>query len=301
MSQFRISSPEQTRVAWVGAGVMGRSMCGHLLRAGYSVRLHTRTREKAEVLLAAGAVWTESAAEAATGADVIFLMVGFPEEAEAAGREVIAASTAGAIVVDMSTSPPSLAERLAKEASARGVGFLDAPVSGGDVGAREARLSMMVGGAQEALEAIRPLLECLGKTIVHEGAAGAGQHTKMVNQILIASTMVGVCEALLYAHRAGLNAEEVLRAVSGGAAASWSLSNLAPRMLRRDFAPGFFVEHFLKDMRIALDEARRMKLSLPGLALAQQLYQAVEAQGHGRRGTHALLLALETISGVAHS
>lgn len=291
--------PGRARIAWVGAGVMGRSMCGHLLAKGYAVTLHSRTKEKAQPLLAAGATWAEEVSSAAAGAEATVLMVGFPEEAEAAGRAAIEASRPGSVVIDMSTSPPSLARQLAEEAAVRGVSFLDAPVSGGDVGAREARLSIMVGGDAASFAAAQPLFACLGKTILHQGPAGAGQHTKMVNQILIATNMIGVCEAVLYGYRAGLDLETVLASVSGGAAASWSLSNLAPRMLRRDFAPGFFVEHFLKDMGIALAEARRMKLSLPGLALAQQLYLAVEAQGYGRRGTHALLLALESLSGVS--
>ena len=188
----------------------------------------------------------------------------------------------------MTTSEPALAIEIDQAARAKKVHAVDAPVSGGDVGAREARLSIMIGGEKEVVEALRPLFETMGKTIVHQGPAGAGQHTKMVNQILIASNMIGVCEALLYGYKAGLDLNVVLQSVSSGAAGSWSLNNLGPRMIAGNFEPGFFVEHFLKDMGIALAESRRMKLSLPGLALAEQLYRAVDAQGYGRKGTHAL-------------
>jgi 3-hydroxyisobutyrate dehydrogenase len=211
---------------------------------------------------------------------------------------LVAHARAGQIFVDMSTSPPALAQQIAQAMRARAAVALDAPVSGGDVGAREARLSIMVGGDEEAFRALEPLWSAMGKTWVRQGDAGAGQHTKMVNQILIASGMVGVCEALLYGHKAGLDAERVLQSVASGAAGSWSLSNYGPRILANNFEPGFFVEHFIKDMAIALDEARRMQLSLPGLALAQQLYQSVQAIGLGKKGTHALQLALARMSGV---
>ncbi|MCS7159156.1 MAG: NAD(P)-dependent oxidoreductase, partial [Gemmatales bacterium] len=202
----------------------------------------------------------------------------------------------GMIVVDMTTSEPTLAQEIYQAARVKGVGALDAPVSGGDVGAREARLSIMVGGDREVFEAVKPIFECMGKTIVLQGPAGAGQHTKMVNQILIATTMIGVCEAMLYAYKAGLDPTRVLESVGGGAASSWSLLNYGPRIIQRNFEPGFFVEHFIKDMGIALAEARRMNLPLPGLALAEQLYVALKAQGYGRKGTHALMLALERIA-----
>ena len=198
----------------------------------------------------------------------------------------------------MTTSEPSLAVEIDQAARAKGVHAVDAPVSGGDVGAREARLSIMIGGEKEIVEALKPLFQTMGKTIVYQGPAGSGQHTKMVNQVLIATNMIGVCEALLYGYKAGLDLGVVLESVSSGAAGSWSLSNLGPRMIAGNFEPGFFVEHFLKDMGIALAEARRMKLSLPGLALAEQLYRAVEAQGYARKGTHALLLALAKLSAV---
>ena len=290
-----------TRVGWIGTGVMGAPMCGHLLASGYPVTVFNRTPERARGLLERGAAWAESPQAVAQHADVVFTMVGFPDDV----REIVlgpAGTLAGAghgtILVDMTTSEPSLAREIYEAARARGVASLDAPVSGGDVGARAAGLSIMVGGDRDAFERVAPLLRCLGATIVHQGPAGAGQHTKMVNQILVASGMVAVSEALLYAHQAGLDLPTVLQSVSGGAAGSWSLTHYAPRILARDFAPGFRVDHFVKDMGIALAEARRMRLSLPGLALVEQLYLALVAQGDGREGTHALVLALARLSAV---
>lgn len=295
------SAPGETRIGWIGLGVMGRSLCGHLLDAGYAVTVHTRTREKAEPLLARGAGWAASPRDVAAASDRVFCMVGFPRDVRAVvlGEQgALAGCREGAVLVDLTTSEPSLAVEIAAAARDRGVRALDAPVSGGDVGAREARLSIMVGGDAEALAAVRPCLERMGTKIVHQGGPGAGQHAKMVNQTLIASNMVGVCEGLLYAHRAGLDLERVLESVASGAAGSWSLSNLAPRIIAGDFAPGFFVEHFVKDMGIALAESERMGLALPGLALARQLYVALSAQGHGRAGTQALQLALAGLSGI---
>jgi 3-hydroxyisobutyrate dehydrogenase len=280
---------------------MGRSMCGHLLDAGYAATVYSRTRERAQSLLEKGATWADSPGAVAAAADVVFTMVGFPVDV----REVVLGSDGvlprarpGTVLVDTTTSEPALAEEIYRAAAERGVASVDAPVSGGDVGARNATLSIMVGGDADAVEEVRPLLGLFGRTIVHQGGPGAGQHTKMVNQILIASGMIGVCEALLYGYRAGLDPEMVLQSVSGGAAGSWALSNLAPRALRGDFEPGFFVEHFLKDMEIALAEARRMNLALPGLALAHELYLALRAQGGGRKGTQALLLALARLSDI---
>jgi 3-hydroxyisobutyrate dehydrogenase len=233
--------------------------------------------------------------------DVVFAIVGFPRDV----REVflgadgaLAGSKPGTILVDMTTSEPSLAAVIYDAAKAKGVHAVDAPVSGGDVGAREARLSIMIGGDREVVAALTPCWEAMGKTIIHQGGPGAGQHTKMVNQTLIASNMIGVCEALLYAYKAGLDLPTVLQSVAPGAAGSWSLSNLGPRIIANNFDPGFFVEHFIKDMGIALDEANRMGLCLPGLALAKQLYVALQAQGHGRDGTHALELALARLAGI---
>jgi 3-hydroxyisobutyrate dehydrogenase len=290
-----------TAIGWIGTGVMGTSMCRHLIEGGHEATVYSRTRSKAEPLLDAGATWAESPAAVAAASDVVFTMVGFPadvREVVLGDDGVLAGARSGSAYVDMTTSDPTLAREIDAAARARGVATLDAPVSGGDVGARNAALSIMVGGEAETLDRVRPLLELLGKTIVHQGPSGAGQHTKMVNQILIATGMIGVCEALLYAYRAGLDPETVLESVAGGAAGSWSLSNYAPRILKGDFAPGFFVEHFLKDMEIALAEARRMDLALPGLALAHELYLALRAQGGGRNGTQALVLALARMSAV---
>jgi len=291
--------PDVTRIGWVGTGVMGSSMCGHLVDAGFDVAVNTRTRGKAEPLLERGAAWMDSPSYVAENSDVVFTMVGYPSEVEEVllGDDgVIAHLEAGSIVVDMTSSRPALAVRIAENAAKRGVHALDAPVSGGDVGARAGTLSIMVGGEPEVFDAVRPLFDVMGKTVVLQGPAGSGQHTKLVNQTLVAGNIVAVCEALLYARRAGLDVERVLESVSSGAAASWALSNLAPRILAGDYAPGFFVDHFVKDMGIALEEAARMQIAMPGLALAHQLYVALQAQGHGRDGTQSLILALEAIS-----
>jgi 3-hydroxyisobutyrate dehydrogenase len=289
------------KLGWIGLGVMGASMCAHLRRAGHEVSVFTRTRERADACIALGCVWADSPRAVAEASDVVFTMVGFPRdvrEVALGGSGVLAGLRAGGILVDMTTSEPALAVEIAAAARARGAWALDAPVSGGDVGAREARLSIMVGGGAEPFETVRPLFELLGRTIVHHGGPAAGQHAKMVNQTLIAANMIGVCEGLLYAHRAGLDPERVLASVSGGAAGSWSLVNLAPRMLAGDFRPGFYVEHFVKDMEIALREAERLKLALPGLALAKALYERLAATGHARSGTQALILALAELSDV---
>ncbi len=294
-------SDTSTRIGWIGTGVMGASMCGHLIDAGYPMTVYSRTRERAQPLLDKGAEWADTPGMVTRGADVVFTMVGYPADVRdviLGQHGVMLAALPGLVVVDMTTSEPSLAQEISKVARKNGAASLDAPVSGGDVGARNATLSIMVGGDAETVEAVRPLFEVMGKTISHQGPAGAGQHTKMVNQTLIATGMIGVCEALLYAYRAGLDLEKVLEAVGGGAAGSWSLSNYGPRMLKRDFAPGFMVEHFLKDMEITLNEARRMNLALPGLALAHELYLALRAQGGGRDGTQSLILALARMSAV---
>jgi 3-hydroxyisobutyrate dehydrogenase len=295
------SAPDRVRIGWVGTGVMGTSMCAHFLDAGHAATVFSRTRERAQPLLEKGATWADSSADVAAVSDIVFTMVGFPadvREVVLGPHGVLSGARAGSVLVDTTTSEPALAQEIYRAAQERGVASVDAPVSGGDVGARNATLSIMVGGDVEAVIRVRPLLELLGNTVVHQGPPGAGQHTKMVNQILIANGMIGVCEALLYGYRAGLDLDTVLVSVSGGAAGSWTLSNLAPRALRGDFEPGFFVEHFLKDMEIALSEARRLNLALPGLALAHELYLAVRAQGGGRKGTQALLLAIAHLSDV---
>jgi 3-hydroxyisobutyrate dehydrogenase len=295
------AEPGMTRIGWIGTGVMGRWMCQHVMSRGYTATVYNRSKDKAGPLLEAGAQWADTPKAVAEQSDVIFAIVGFPpdvREVFLGAQGALAGSKAGNALVDMTTSDPTLAQEIYEAAKAKGVASVDAPVSGGDVGAKNAALSIMVGGDADAVEAVKPLLECMGKTIVHQGPAGAGQHTKMVNQVLIASNMIGVCEALLYGKKAGLDLKTVLQSVGGGAAASWSLNNLGPRIIDRNFEPGFFVEHFIKDMGIALAEARRMNLCLPGLALAAQLYNAVQAQGYGRKGTHALMLALEQVSNV---
>ena len=300
MASLKIA-PGSTRVGWIGTGVMGRSMCGHLIEKGFSATVYNRSKDKASDLLDRGATWAGTPREVAAKSDVVFAIVGYPKDV----REVflgedgaLAGAKKGCVLVDMTTSQPSLAQEIYEAAKGKGVHAVDAPVSGGDIGAREARLSIMIGGNKDVVEALQPCWEAMGKTIIYQGEAGAGQHTKAVNQTLIASMMIGVCEGLLYAYKAGLDLNTVLQSVAPGAAGSWSLSNLGPRIVANNFDPGFYVEHFIKDMGIALDEANRMDLSLPGLALAKQLYVALKAQGHGRDGTQALMLALAELSGI---
>jgi 3-hydroxyisobutyrate dehydrogenase len=294
-------SPGHTRIGWIGTGVMGRSMCGHLLDVGYAVTLHTRTQSKAADLLARGARWADSPCDVAASADVVLSIVGYPQdvrEVHLGEQGTLAGMRPGGVLVDMTSSQPALACEIADAATERGVVGIDAPVSGGDVGARSGTLSIMIGGDADTVARLEPIWQRLGAKWVRHGGPGAGQHTKLVNQVLIASNMIGVSEALLYAYRAGLDLTKVLESVSSGAAGSWSLSNLGPRMVGGDFAPGFFVEHFLKDMRIALDESRRMGLALPGLTLAERLYEELSAQGHARDGTQALVLAIGRLSKV---
>lgn len=293
-------SPEQTRIGWIGTGVMGGSMCGHLLDAGFHATIFSRTRSKADPLVERGATWASSPREVAEQSDVVFSIVGFPHDV----REVIlgehgalAGCREGSVLVDMTTSEPSLAVEIAALAAKQGVISIDAPVSGGDVGAKNGTLSIMIGGDRPTVEALAPCWDAMGSTWVCQGGPGAGQHTKMVNQTLIGAGMVGVCEALLYGYRAGLDLEVVMQSIASGAAGSWSLTNLGPRIIAGNFDPGFFVEHFIKDMGIVLSEARQMNLALPGMALAEQLYQALAAQGHEKKGTHALILALAKLSG----
>ena len=288
-------------IGWVGTGVMGASMCGHILDAGYRVTVTTRTESKARGLIDRGAVWAGTPAEVAAASDISCAIVGFPEDV----REVflgsaglLAGASPGDILVDMTTSEPALAIEIAERAGAAGVAAIDAPVSGGDIGARNGTLSIMIGGAEEAVERARPIFETMGKTIVRQGGPGAGQHTKAINQTLIATLMIGLSEALLYGQQAGLDLDTVMESVSGGAAGSWSLTNYGPRILDGDFEPGFFVDHFVKDMGIALREAAAMKLPAPGLALAHELYVSLQAQGLGRKGTQSLILALARLAGV---
>lgn len=283
-----------TRVGFIGTGVMGRSMALNLISAGAALAVHTRTREKAADVVAAGAAWAASVGEAVADAEIVVSIVGFPEdvrEVYLGGDGVLAAARHGTVAVDMTTSRPSLAREIHAAAAARGIRTLDAPVSGGDVGAREGTLSIMVGGDREAFETALPALESMGKRVVLQGPAGSGQHAKLCNQIAIASNMLGVMEALLYARHAGLDPMIVLESIGAGAAGSWSLENLYPRVVAGDFAPGFYVEHFLKDIRIARAEADAMGIELPGLALAESMYERVVALGGARQGTQALYRA----------
>ncbi|HEU4685043.1 MAG TPA: NAD(P)-dependent oxidoreductase [Nitrospira sp.] len=292
---------KRSAIGWVGTGVMGASMCAHLIKAGYPVVVHSRSKEKALALIDRGARWGESPQAVAAASDVVITMVGFPNDVRdvyLSEAGLLRGATPGMIFIDMTTTSPSLARELHERACARSCWTVDAPVSGGDIGARNATLSIMIGGDKQAVQAVMPLFEALGQTIVHHGEAGSGQHAKLCNQIVIAGTMIGVCESLVYGYRAGLDLTRMLRSIGGGAAACWTLAHLAPRILQRDFAPGFFVEHFVKDMQLVLEESRRMGVTLPGLTLVHGLYQSVIAMGRGRSGTHALMLALERLSSV---
>ncbi len=288
------------KIGWIGTGVMGQSMAGHLQAAGHELFVFNRTKSKTQALVDKGAQWCDSPADVAKQAEIIFTIVGFPADVEATfcGEHGLL-SVAGPcrILVDMTTSEPGLARTIATTAAEKGIATLDAPVSGGDVGAKNGTLAIMVGGEKKAFDEVLPLFEIMGKNIAYMGKAGAGQDTKMCNQILIAGTMIGVCESLLYASKVGLDQQSVIDIIGQGAAGSWSINNYGPRMVKGDYEPGFFVEHFIKDMGIALKEAAAMKLSLPGLALVHQLCIALQAQGHGRSGTQALILALKTLNG----
>jgi 3-hydroxyisobutyrate dehydrogenase len=287
------------RVAWMGTGVMGAPMAAHLLDDGYGLEVYNRTRARASTLIDSGARWQDSPGDAAALADVVCLMLGYPSdvrETTLGDDGVLERMRPGSLLIDFTTSEPALAVEIHEAARQRGVQALDAPVSGGDVGARNAALVIMVGGEREAFDRARPLLSVLGAKVTLQGGPGAGQHTKMVNQIAIASGMIGLCEALAYAHRAGLDVEESIATIKDGAAGSWSLSNYGPRIVRGDFEPGFKIDHFIKDLGIALAEARRMNLALPGTALAEQLYVAARGAGLGQKGTQALSLALARLS-----
>lgn len=293
--------PGKTRIGWIGTGVMGRWMCQHLMEGGYPATVYNRTSLKLKPLLAMGATAASTPREVAENSDVVFSMVGFPKDVEEVllgDKGAIAGMKKGGIIVDMTTSKPSLAKKIWDIADERGVHAVDAPVSGGDVGARTKQLTVMTGGRSEVVDALRPLFKLFARQVTHFGLAGTGQHVKMMNQTLIASNMIGVVEGLLYGQRAGLDLKEALNILKLGAGGSWSLENYGPRIIDRNFDPGFLVEHFIKDMSIALREAQEMGLALPGLALAHQLYIAVQNQGHGRKGTHSLMLALETINGI---
>ena len=293
---------EKTRIGWIGTGVMGASMAGHLLKGGYPVSVYNRTRDKAEALIDAGAQWLGSPREVAQVSDLVFTIVGYPHEVEEVilgETGVLAGLAEGGIVCDMSTSSPTLAARIAQVAEAQGCAGLDAPVTGGDVGARGATLSILVGGDVAAFERVKPCFDLMGMSITYFGKPGMGQQAKLANQTAIAGLMFSVCESLLYAYEAGLDARLWLEAVSAGAAGSTALKNLGSRILDGNFAPGFYSAHFLKDLELCVAECRRMQLVLPGLGLAEQLYRLMAANGRGQDGTQALILALAALSGRA--
>ena len=277
-------------VGFIGTGVMGQGMIRNLLKAGFPVNIYTRTKSKAEALIAEGAVWKDTVAEVSEASDIIITIVGYPKDVEQVYLEdgILEHAKAGTTVIDMTTSSPSLAERIYNVAKEKGIAALDAPVSGGDVGAKNGKLSIMVGGDEAAFNQVIPVFQAMGENIVYQGAAGRGQHTKMTNQILIAGGMLGLCEAFAYADRAGLDMDKVLKSVESGAAGSFSLSNLGPRILKGDFAPGFYVKHFIKDMTIALNEAEKMGLLTPGLELAKKRYEELADMGLADDGTQAL-------------
>jgi 3-hydroxyisobutyrate dehydrogenase len=278
-------------IGFIGTGVMGKSMARNLLLAGYPLNVFTRTKIKAKELIDLGAVWQSSLADIATASSVIISMVGYPrdvEEVYLGENGIIHYAKAGTYLIDMTTSTPDLAIMIYNQAKAKGMFSLDAPVSGGDIGAKEARLTIMAGGDPEIFEAVKPVLSVMGKNIILQGKAGSGQYAKMCNQIAIASNMVGVCEAMAYAKKAGLDPIQVLKSIESGAAGSWSLSNLAPRMIAGDYAPGFYVKHFIKDMNIALSSAKNMGLRTPGLELVKNLYEQLAQDSEADNGTQAL-------------
>ena len=287
---------KNTKLGWIGLGVMGEPMCQHLMNAGYSMSVTTRSKEKANAILENGAQWCGSAMEVCQQSDIVFTMVGIEQEVADvyfSSRGLFVTDIQGKVFIDMGTTAPVLTLKIAQYVKQKDAASIDAPVSGGDVGAKNAALSIMAGGDAETIERVKDLFDCLGKVTVM-GKSGSGQHTKMCNQITVAGTMIGVCEALVYAKKSGLDCEVLIAAISSGAAGCWSLDNLAPRVIKQDFSPGFMVDHFIKDLAIALSEAEAMQLELPGLALAKSLYDKVSEIGHGKSGTQALLLALET-------
>jgi len=294
---MKTCSPENTIVGFVGTGVMGAPMASHLQKAGYTLYVHNRTASRAQGLVDAGATFCDTPGEVAAKCDVTFAIVGFPPDVESVflGESgIVASAKPGSIVVDMTTSKPDLAKRIAEVAAEKSVMALDAPVSGSDIGAQNGMLSIMVGGAQEAFDAIRPLLDLMGGNVVYQGPAGSGQHTKMANQIAIASTMLAMCESLTYAKHAGLDPETVLSSITKGAAGSWILNNWAPRALKGDYEPGFFVKHFIKDMQIAIDSSEAMGIETPGLKKAKALYDQLASEGYGDKGIQVLKKAYDS-------
>jgi 3-hydroxyisobutyrate dehydrogenase len=286
---------KNTKLGWVGLGVMGEPMCHHLMMAGYPMSVFTRTRDKASRVVNDGAQWCDAPVDISNQCDVIFTMVGSEQEVREiyySDNGLFAADITDKIFIDMGTTAPSLTLEIMRYATERGAQVIDAPVSGGDIGAKNASLSIMAGGDSETLKRVTGLFENLGSVQVM-GESGSGQHTKMCNQIVVAGTMIGVCESLVYARQAGLDCEMLVAAIRRGAAGCWSLDNLAPRINKQDFSPGFMVDHFIKDLGIALSESEMMELNLPGLSLAKSLYEKVSDMGMGQNGTQALLLALK--------
>lgn len=287
------------KIGWIGTGIMGNPMAKHLVNAGYKLNVYNRTKQKTEELIGMGAAWCDTPADIAANSEVIITMIGFPKDVEECyfgDQGIFRQIKKETILIDMTTTKPSLAVRISEEAEKAGAEFIDAPVSGGQVGAINASLSIMIGGKKEVVDSALPLFQVIGKNMVYQGKAGAGQHTKMCNQITIAGTMIGVCEGLIYGVKAGLDLNTMLESIAKGAAACWTLDVLAPKVVKGDFAPGFFVDHFVKDLTIALEEAEAMKLSLPGLALVKQLYVSIQAMGKGSSGTQVLYLALKRLA-----
>ncbi|WP_407652041.1 NAD(P)-dependent oxidoreductase [Aquibacillus koreensis] len=294
-SKKGVAKMANVKIGFVGTGVMGKSMAKNLLQAGYPLNIFTRTKEKASELIEQGATWKDTVADLAADSDVIITIVGYPSDVEEVylnENGILNHAKAGTYVIDMTTSSPMLAQSIFNKAKDKKIHALDAPVSGGDIGARNGTLAIMVGGEQQAFDAVLPIFNVMGANIVLQGEAGAGQHTKMCNQITIASTMIGVCESIMYAKKAGLDPARVLESITTGAAGSWSLSNLAPRMIAGDYAPGFYVKHFIKDMTIALESAKEMNLTTPGLELSLSLYKELAELGEEDSGTQALIKLL---------
>ena len=289
----------EKKAGFIGLGVMGASMAKRLMDAGYGLCIYSRTKAKAEKLIESGAVWYSTPREVAENADLVFTIVGFPKDVEEiylGENGLYHGAHEGSVFVDMTTTKPSLDIAIAEKLLEKGARMADAPVSGGDKGAREGTLSIMVGADDDVFSAILPALEVMGRNISHMGPVGSGQHTKMANQIVIAGTMAGVSEALVYGAAAGLDTQKMVQTISKGAAGCWTLDNLAPRVLKGDYDPGFMVDHFIKDMSIAVEECDRMGLALPSLALTRELYKAVKAEGYGKNGTQVLVKALEKLS-----
>lgn len=280
------------KIGFIGTGVMGTSIVKHLLKAGYEVQIYNRTKSKASELMELGAEWQNTPAEVTKNAEVIFTIVGYPSDVEEVyygENGIFQAASNQNILIDMTTSTPTLANKIYQTGKEKGIAVLDAPVSGGDLGAQKGTLTVMVGGDQATFDKVKPIFEIFSSKLNLQGPAGSGQHTKMANQIMIAGTMTGMTELLVYAKAAGLDVEKVLDTVGEGSAQNWSLSNYGPRILKEDYSAGFFIKHFVKDLKIALDEAKRMNLSLPATALAEKLYEELEGKGNGNDGTQALI------------